>query len=165
MSKGKRKRGVTLLELIIALGLLGMITALVFFFFNTNQKTLGNVSVKSDLQYEAKVIIDNFSKYAMEATSSKIDTNTGNVSFDLVTDVGEKVYDGAVFQKDGATLKLTLKDKNNAINEKILSEYVKSFDTIINQEAGSISLDLVLENKGILYVIKENYLFRNKHLN
>lgn len=165
MKRFKRKSGVTLIELIIALGLLGVVTALIFFFFSINQKTLANVSVKSDLQYEAKVVIDKLSKYAMEATSAKVDRYTGDIYFDLVTDSGDKIYEGAVFVKEDKTLKLLLKNETATPDEIHLSDYVDRLEATVKQEDGSIAIDLVLENKGITYSVKESYLFRNKHLN
>lgn len=163
-----RKNGVTLLELIIALGLVGMVIVVIFFFFISNQKTLRSVEIKSNLQYEAKIVIEKLSKYALEATSGRVDPYEGDtekISFDLLDENNNKVLNGAVFKKDDNQLKLILNDKNgNELSSSILSEYIKSINAEVNQIRDSISIDLVLENKGIIYSVKENYLFRNNHI-
>lgn len=167
MNRFKVKKGVTLLELIITLGLLGMITALVFFFFGSNQKTLRIIGVKSNLQYEAKVVMDSISKYAMEAASAKAEPYTGeteNISFNLLSHEGDKILDGAVFSKEGSNLTVTLTNELGESNSRVLSEYVESIKAVVNQVEDSISIDLTLTNKGVSYSVKENYLFRNSHV-
>lgn len=166
MSNYKNKKGLTLIELIITLGLIGIIMALVFFFFNTNQKTLGTVGVKSDLQYEAKVVIEKFSKYAMEAASANVELDGNgkvkNINFTLVDDSGNKIEDGAIFTLTGTDLLMQL---DGQPTPTVLCQFIDSFEAEVNQVKGNIAIVLKFANKGITYSVKENYLFRNSHIN
>lgn len=165
MNSLKRKSGVTLIELIITLGLIGVIVALVFFFFGTNQRTLNTVGVKSDLQYEAKKVVESFSKYAMEAISAKVELDASgdfqNIAFDLASDYGSRIPSGAVFSKEGSTFKVVFAGQ---VDEIILSEYVDTFKAEVDQVKDSVYIEFKVVNKGISYSVKENYLFRNSHI-
>lgn len=166
MSIYKSKKGVTLIELVIALGLLSVIVAFVFSFFFANEKKLDEVTIKSDLQYEAKVVMDAISKYAMSATKVKYDTSIdpNTITFSLVDEDGAIIEDGAMFNINKP--QITLIEKN-ADGTEIVSKTICSNSKIIkvsgNKEK-NIDVKLTLEKDGVSYSIEEGFLFRNSHL-
>lgn len=157
MKKYKSKKGITLIELVITLGLMGFITALVFSFFISNQKTLDRVDIKSDLQYEAKEVMNKISKYAMEATSVNCDT-PNKIIFSLVSSVGGIIEEGAIFKITGNEISLS----GEGITESIICTKLKSI-TVGGDNKKNLEVEIVLEEKGIRYSIKDNFLFRNSH--
>lgn len=161
MKFSEKKKGVTLIELIVALGLIALISALVYTFFFSNQGRLNEVEAKSNLQYEAKVILESISKYAMEATSAKVEKESGQVksiSFDLITNDDVKIPEGVKFTLDDSKLTLTTDE-----GDKLLSVYVERIDAVIDEEKGSIQVELKLKSKSVTYSVKDNYVFRNSH--
>lgn len=165
MDKGKRKNGITLIELIITLGLIGVITALVFSFFFSNKRTLDKVEVKADLQYEAKEVMNKISKYAMEAIEAKYQQGDSTLRFATVED-GDIVFTvkggESNFNEQGRVI-ITGKEilfGDGSGDDKILSENLKNI-TVYGDKKKNITVELVLEKKDISYSVKDSFLFRN----
>lgn len=165
MKRYKNKKGITLIELIITLGLIGIIIALVFSFFFTNKKTLNKVEVKSDLQYEAKVILESVSKYAMSATKVDYVKSGGDLSLITFTLIPDSNNDAktAEFKISGSNISLSTKKQDGSIiNHSDLSSNLK--EVIVSEsKSESIDIDLTMEYKGIEYEVTESYVFRNGH--
>lgn len=161
--KNKKRNGVTLIELIIALAIMSIVTGLIFFFYFTNQKKISEIEIKSDLQYEAKTVLDNISKVAMESTGARWNDSTMELSFNRVNE-GDIVLK---FNKDKTEISF-----NKDGTDTILSNNFKSIEIkeLINETESvkvikdKIKLKLTLEDKGITYKVEENYVFRNSHL-
>lgn len=159
----EKKKGITLIELIIALGLMGVISVLVFTFFFSNQEKLNEVGIKSDLQYEAKNVLENISKYAMEATSAKWNGsgNSKKLSFDIVSESGEKIEKGIELIMNNKTKEIILKSIDGRVTT--ISESFKSARVDINDPT-KLKFKLTLEKEGVSYSIQDSYVFRNINL-
>lgn len=161
--KNKKRDGVTLIELVIALAIMSIVTGLIFFFYFTNQKKISEIEIKSDLQYEAKTVLDNISKVAMESTGARWNESTMELSFNRVNE-GDIVLK---FNKDKTEISF-----NKGETDILLSNHFKSIEIDSQMdETGDekiikdkVKLKLILENKGITYELEENYVFRNSHL-
>ena len=73
-----RKRGLSLIELVVALSLIAIILMIVSPFFISNYVTLDKTSNQIDFQREAKSIMNYFTESSMEASkisSIKIDNS------------------------------------------------------------------------------------------
>ncbi|MBU3198424.1 prepilin-type N-terminal cleavage/methylation domain-containing protein [Clostridium estertheticum] len=70
--KKTKIKGFTMLELILALAIGAMFSAIFFNFFFIHQKNLNNVVIKSKLQMDMQYSMDSFSKSAMEASRISI---------------------------------------------------------------------------------------------
>lgn len=163
----RNKKGVTLIELIIVLSILGVIVAIVFTMFFSNKKTLNLVEIKSDLQYEAKSVMESISKYAMESMDFSYEKQGVSNSVDVIIfemlpdsdlDIAKVIFD--IKDKDIFLSSLDKKG-NTIINNKVLSNKVKRLE-IIKESNDSINLELTVEEKDISYSLKDNYYFRNK---
>ena len=161
--KNKKRDGVTLIELVITLGIMSIVTGLIFLFYFTNQKKINEIEIKSDLQYEAKTVLDNISKVAMESTGAMWNDSTMELCFNGVDD------EDIVFKLNKYEHKISFKKGETDI---LLSNHFKSieidgqmdetgYEKIIKDK---VKLKLILENKGITYEVEENYVFRNSHL-
>lgn len=168
MRRYKSKKGITLIELVITLGLIGVITGLAFFFFNSNKRTLDRVKIQSDLQYEAKEVMNKISKCAMEAKSVAYSGISNKVVFSLIP--SEDGVDTAEFIVEGGSSSSIDSNTVEFIGDKI---FIGTIEICTNLESLTLSgdkeknlqVDLVLENKGITYSVKDNFLFRNSHKN
>jgi type II secretory pathway component PulJ len=175
----QRKRGVTVLELIISMGILAILTTVIFSVFLSNHKNLSRTEVKSELQQEAQQALEKISKSGMQAeriysisnTENLIDKNTANASINnlsFVTDGGER------FTFSFNSLTKELKYTDSAVADKLLSSNVRDFRaSIINGTAATnyrnctgLKLTLVLSKRAagsdvIDYEVTTNVYFRN----
>jgi type II secretory pathway component PulJ len=177
----QRKRGVTVLELIISMGILAILTTVIFSVFLSNHKSLSRTEVKSELQQEAQQVLEKISKSGMQAekiysisnTENLIDKNTANASISnlsFVTDSGER------FTFSFNSLTKELKYTDSAIVNKLLGSNVSDFRaSIINSTASTnysnctgLKLTLVLSKRAsgseiIDYEVTTNVYFRNNN--
>lgn len=123
-----RKRGLSLIELVVALSLIAIILMIVSPFFISNYVTLDKTSTQIDFQREAKSIMNYFTESSMEASKiSSIKIDNSKDSIDLT--------------RNGTTVGLG-KGDNISI----------TFD---NDELDNIKTTFRLENK-VLYCKKDN---------
>ncbi|MDK0877252.1 prepilin-type N-terminal cleavage/methylation domain-containing protein [Clostridium perfringens] len=73
-----KKRGLSLIELVVALSLIAIILMIVGPFFISNYVTLDKTSNQIDFQREAKAIMNYFTDLAMEASNIESLTNVKN---------------------------------------------------------------------------------------
>ncbi|WP_297520644.1 PilW family protein [uncultured Clostridium sp.] len=62
----KTRRGLTLLELIVALGLMSLVITLIFSFVNTTQKKSRELDVRQDLQFEGTLVTESMMSNILE---------------------------------------------------------------------------------------------------
>lgn len=127
-----KKRGISLIELVVALSLISIILMIVGPFFMSNYVTLDRTSNQIDFQREAKSIMNYFTDSAMEASNISSLTNV------------EK----EVLSNDGTSYVKSLSE------ETITSDnYLKlTFD---NSEAENDKVTFILKNE-TLYMQKNN---------
>lgn len=164
MNNRKCVKGITLIELIITLGLLGVITALVFSFFFTNKNTLNKVEIKSDLQYEAKEVMNKIARYAMEATKVEYKEDEPTIKFIMVDNSvavftvkgGRSIEHGGKVSIEGK--EITFGDGGDS--DATLCASLKSI-SLSGDKDKNIQVELELEKKGVIYSVKDSFLFRN----
>ncbi|SHH25885.1 type II secretion system protein [Clostridium grantii] len=71
-----RKKAITLIELIIVIGILGVVMGTTSTFFLSNYKSLNNVEDKADLQHAAQSVINAFSNATLNSTSYSGDSSS-----------------------------------------------------------------------------------------
>lgn len=164
----KTKKGFTLLELIIALGIFTIVMAVVFPFFLSNYKTINNTSIKSELQSEAENIMSYISKSFMEGSSIE---NINCIENDYVDYVKIKL--------DNNNYYFFRVDKNKLIygwneagteKERVIGENVSKLQiTPFPQEKNNLAsvrgadIEILLENKDISYKLQDHIFLRNSN--
>ena len=148
--KLKIKKGLTLLELIVVLGLMSIITMLVFSFVDLTQKKSSELDVKQQLQHEGTMITENLMNNVLPTNkiySIELDTenNIKNISFDfdgnytVKLDSGNIEVDKLMYERENN--KLILKghiihgseddieciDDRHLTDIQIVSEYIDIF--------------------------------------
>ncbi|MHC1685754.1 MAG: PilW family protein [Clostridiaceae bacterium] len=79
----KKKKGVTLIELLIALSLSAIVSSGIYFFFFSNSNTINKTQYRSDLQGEGEIIIKRLSKTLLQAKKiTLIEDTTSSDSLD-----------------------------------------------------------------------------------
>lgn len=176
----KKRRGLSLIELVVALSLVSIILMIVGPFFISNYKTLNKTSNQIDFQREAKSIMNYFTKSAMESS------NILNVSNVRKKD-SNNLEDNKVNSKDGY-LKVTFNNEDNSRETEFRFEdgslYMKTNDQKetkigdfvkeINltalpngnsfKNAKSIKIEILLDNKNNKsYKVSDILTFRNKN--
>jgi len=143
MILNRKKKGVTLIELVIALGLLAIVTSFIFSFFFSNERKLEEINTRSDLQYEAKVILDSIS-----------------ITFSKVEDDGTVTDEGAEFIIEENNVYLSTKEDG----KRLIGSHLHHIETSDDVKK-SIEVRLSLKEEDIDYSVKESFLFRNRHKN
>lgn len=108
--KTKRK-GVSLIELVVALSLITIILMIVGPFFISNYRSLNKTSNQIDFQREAKAIMNYFTDSAMEASNIESLTNVKNEVLSN-NNYTESLKKNSLKSKDGY-LKLTFNNSEN----------------------------------------------------
>lgn len=100
--KLKKKKGLTLLELVIVLGLMGIVTSLVFSFVNTTQRKSKELDIRQELQFEGTMITESMMGNVLEMksisgingyTKGQDDGKITSIVFDLLGAGSYQTYD------------------------------------------------------------------------
>ena len=106
-----KRRGLSLIELVVALSLIAIILMIVCPFFISNYVTLDKTSNQIDFQREAKAIMNYFTDSAMEASNIESLTNVKNEVLSN-NNYTESLKKDSLKSKDGY-LKLTFNNSEN----------------------------------------------------
>lgn len=106
-----KRRGLSLIELVVALSLIAIILMIVAPFFISNYVTLDKTSNQIDFQREAKAIMNYFTDSAMEASNIESLTNVKNEVLSN-NNYTESLKKDSLKSKDGY-LKLTFNNSEN----------------------------------------------------
>lgn len=179
-----KKRGISLIELVVALTLISLILMLVGPFFISNYKSLNKVSNQVDFQREAKSIMNYFTDSAMEASNiSSINIDNNKESIDLsVNSTTKGLGSGDIsitFDNDETndSIKTTFKLENEVLyykknnNREIeIGQFVKniSFSALPSgsnfKNASSIEIRIEFDmNNADSYEVSNILTFRNKN--
>ncbi|MCH1963903.1 prepilin-type N-terminal cleavage/methylation domain-containing protein [Clostridium perfringens] len=188
-----KRRGLSLIELVVALSLIAIILMIVAPFFISNYVTLDKTSNQIDFQREAKAIMNYFTDSAMEASNIESLTNVKNEVLSN-NNYTESLKKNSLKSKDGY-LKLTfnnsenknehttfiLKDKSlymkrdseefkigdlvSSIELTSLTEGVSQREVINNfKNASAIKIEIIFDTrKNTPYKVSNILTFRNKN--
>ena len=67
MKKCNKKKGFTLVEVLVSLVVMGIAVSAIFYLFENSNRTISETEIKSQLQEDVQVIQERFSKLGMEA--------------------------------------------------------------------------------------------------
>lgn len=186
MSKSRnKKRGLSLIELVVALSLITIILMIVGPFFISNYKSLNKTSNQIDFQRESKVIMNYFSDTAME--SGKIyrvrDNNNKDIKLNenntvsgenlLITfyndETGDEVRTSFWLNDGVLTYNRKLESNNFKGNKITIGKFIKSITYTAMPEksnfknATSIKVKIVFDaNNAEPYEVENIFTFRNK---
>lgn len=181
--KTKRK-GVSLIELVVALSLITIILMIVGPFFISNYRSLNKTSNQIDFQREAKVIMNYFTDSAMEASKIlAINLNNSKENIDLSeNNTAESIGNGDAISitfdnddiKDNIETRFRLDDeilyyKKDDNKEVQIGQFIKkmSFNAMPSgtnfENASSIEVKIEFDtNNATPYEISNILTFRNK---
>ncbi|MGG5462958.1 PilW family protein [Clostridium sp. B9] len=185
MSKLKdKKRGLSLIELVVALSLITIILMIVGPFFISNYKSLNKTSNQIDFQRESKVILDHFGETAMEcgeifkikADAKDVDlSKTNNISGEnvIITFVNNETENQVrtSFRLKNGTLTYNRKLKSNNFkdNKITIGKFIKNITYTAMpkgttfENANSIEVKIVFDTSNAEpYEVKNIFAFRNK---
>lgn len=173
------KKGFTIIELIISLGILAIVLSLVFTFFMSNQRSMSKIEVKSSLQQEAQIVLDYISKSGMQAgkitsingisDSNLINQNTSNAPIDSIV---FEAYDGNNYSFTLNNTTHELHYSGSGVSDKVIGRYVKGITVSIingtsstyynNCSAVKVKVAFNKNNDSSDYEVAINVYFRNK---
>lgn len=172
----KCKKGLTLLELIIALALTIVILGVVLTFFIVSNKSIKESSIKSDLQREGKVTMELLTANIMEAKAiDKLEFGDD----DSIKTLGLKLIkildtdaDRVEFNLNNNELRLKKLKINQILSTKVKSIKLDGINTKkdysnasvldeLNKDMKILKLEIVVEDKGVQYKLSNNIVLRN----
>ncbi len=86
----KQNKGFTLVELVVALSLMGMVMSSIFTFFMVNYKTFFRANNQTDAQYNAQIAMDEMVDYIVRA--EKIESINPIISTNIETDINDIIF-------------------------------------------------------------------------
>lgn len=175
--KYKKRKGFTLLELLIAFSLMAIISGVIFTFFQINNKKINETEIKSALQFESRMVMDALTDNIMEAKSINQLEFIAPSTEKLISRVKLNLIKGN--DKDTnpnpETVEFILKDTELIIKksgtEKVVSNKVKYIKITniditknvdeLNKTTNTLSVEIMLEDKEILYKLQNEITLRN----
>lgn len=178
----KSKKGFTLLELMLVLALIVVVLGIIYPFFTSNNRTLNETTVKSELQQEGAQIIESITKNLMEANriesiTSVDGTNSlyvnictiNNFTLRLEKEDGTSYYIGYVVNNEKFQEHDSRTGNTKELSTNIHDVKVESIDGTAFSTAKGIKLTLTFSKKAggrdIQYSISTNIRFRNYGVN
>lgn len=172
----KKKRGFTLLELIIVAALTVIVIGITTSIFITGNRVFSESEIKSTLQIEGQAIQERISAIGMQAIG--IESVNGNEDTGEIQNIKINSYDKDGNKKefiidkqlkklsiDGS--KVSINVESIKINPQIIKDYNKNPDLLINYSY--INLEIMLsknrryDNTKITYPVNIQTVFRNKN--
>ena len=168
----KKKSGFTLLELIIVMALTLVILGMVFQMFNTNNRIISDVDIKSTLQTEGQAIEEKLSKIGMQASSMSCDKkdNAQVISMESLNSLGKECE--FEIKKQVRELYIIEYKNNNGkdkdkekISEKLLTNNLEKIN-VLSKDDTSAQIEIILSKKkgysDITYPVNIKFTFRNR---
>lgn len=148
----KDKRGFTLIELIVVLGLSGIVISIVMSFFIANYKSYETISTESEVQYQSQYIINYMTNIILEAQMYE-----GSGTFRFIN--GEK----SEFEVENKKIKHTSYNSNGTVKSVVsIGNYVKDID--ITNNTNEVNITLILDKgNGNNYSAEQAIYMRNSN--
>lgn len=159
----KNKKGFTLVELLITLGLAGIVVSVVMSFFITNIKSYETISTESELQYQSQYIINFMTNKILEANNVKSVNGDSDMS-------GETLINNIIFEHGTEEFNFEVNDRKlNYIIGLDVSEIGKYIESLIIEpipegkfkEANGLKIELILKEGRREYSAKQTVYMRN----
>ncbi|WP_258049707.1 PilW family protein [Clostridium weizhouense] len=172
----KKKSGFTLLELIIVMALTLVILGMVFQMFNTNNRIMSDVNIKSTLQTEGQAIEEKLSKIGMQASSMSCDKNDNTQVISIKSlnssgkecefEIKKQVRELYIIEYKNNNGKDKDKEKDKEkISEKLLTNNLEKIN-VLSKDDTSAQIEIILSKKkgysDITYPVNIKFTFRNK---
>lgn len=163
----RQQKGFTLVELLVTLGLAGIIISLVMSFFIANFKSYKTINTESELQYQSQYIINYMTNKILEA--NKVISVNGDIDASgPITDISDISFkhgtDTLKFEVD-INKKIIFVDKDPSNRIELGSNAKLNVTPIPNDklfaEAYGLEIELVLNDGGQKYTAKQTVYMRN----
>jgi len=134
-----KKKGFTIIELLLALSLSGIVLSIFFSFFMTHEDALNKTQKRSELQMDTQLLTEYFSKSAMEASKiSKIDSLASEASISTFSGTYQ-LTSGITFYVD-PTLSYVFTISGKRISYHKEENSLSSAEHEISKEVGTIKI-------------------------
>jgi len=165
----RHQKGFTLVELLVTLGLAGIIMSLVMSFFIMNIKNYEAINIQSELQYQSQYIINFMTNKILEA--EKINTVNYNpdesgektdieeISFNHGLDVFAFVINGDKDMKFVESSSVPTTETDLGKNVKLNVKPIPNGDF---KDANGLEIELILKKGKQEFPIKQTVYMRNK---
>lgn len=172
----KRKKGLTLIELLLALSLMIVILGVVFTFFRVNSRSINESQIKSDLQAEGKIVMDILTANIMEAKAidklefiSPTDKTINSLGLKLIK-LSDTDVDRVEFTLDKNEFKINKGNLSKGIASKVKYIKLTNIDASkdlddINKTTNILKIEIMLEETKKTYDVKEKdrqYVLKNE---
>ena len=176
-----RKKGFTLIEILIALTIMLVVLSIAYSVFSSNYNILNQTEIKSDLQSEAQYALECFTKSSMETQNivvlkdegggDKLSTSSAAINIseiEFATGNTDKATSGNINYnfalKNGNlsyTKKISDKGSSNVVAQDVQSIQIEAVDGNSFDKCSGITIILNMGKGSIRYSVKSNIYFRN----
>lgn len=163
--KVKRKKGLTLLELVIVLGLMGIVTSLVFSFVNMTQKKSKEIQIRQELQHDGTIITESMMKNVLEAESLYAVEISNNANKNSITKLIFKIpqkddNDAIMYYLEGDKFKSKLHDISQGMPNSLIDDCYNTPGILVDcthwngqREISKSIKEITIENETIKVII------------
>lgn len=162
----RQQKGFTLVELLVTLGLAGIIISTVMSFFIANIKNYQAINTSAELQYQSQYIINYMTNKLLEAND--IISVNGNVDESGKKDISDITFkigsDVLKFQVD-ASDKIIFVDKNSnsiELGDNVLSLCMTPILDGKFTDANGLEIELILKDGKQQYTASQTVFMRNR---
>lgn len=168
----KNQKGLTLIEVLITIGLIGFVIVLVNQMYHTQFRSVKVTEEKSKLATEAREIQTTITNLAMESVGvSKVTVDGIDTIGDQQLNQGDVIEVVLTFlDKPDVTIKYDREKQTLTLNQRVISERMVNFDVtalgVNYEETDSIQLSLQLQSTVLRQTLNQESVFivtfRNK---
>ena len=181
--KARNNKGFSMVELLVAFGIMGVIVTTVGYMMTTSSKTYSSLSTESQLQSEAQLVANAISELAIDSFDAgntleankyecKIDPAVNNFLVLMSKDKNGGSYKNTRYQisHEGNELYLITEEYNSSANsygeynKSLLGQYITGFTVNLNRvkDDNLIAFQLVYTKNGRSYTGDYQVYMRNK---
>lgn len=158
-----KKKGITLIELVIAMAILGIVMATVTIAFTSNSNILSKVDMKSELQLDAQMIQEQLSTIALECSGVVANESNQLILQDSLIENNIHLFELTEKSLGYKMIEIGSDEETTILKEKVLSNYVNGMSVEVNGRIIKYQIELIMKSgKNTESLTIENQIvFRN----
>ncbi|OPJ56339.1 PilW family protein [Alkalithermobacter paradoxus] len=156
------KRGFTIIELLISLGIVSIVFSIIFSFFTMNFNMFKKSNDIIDIQNEGQIAMAKIVNIAMVSSGISNIYDYNNINQD---DTKDKISLGKIIFKEGDIFQVkegNLKHNGNIIANHIKNIKVSPIDDISFLQSNGLIIEIILELNKETIKIENQVMYRNK---
>lgn len=158
-----KKKGITLIELVMTMAILGIIMATVTIVFTSNSNILSKVDMKSELQLDAQMIQEQLSTVALECSGVVSNESDQLILQDSLTESNIHLFELNEKSLVYKMIEIGSNEEQVILKERVLSNYVNDMSVEVKGKIMKYQIELSMKSgkNTESLAIENQIIFRN----